>query len=302
MKYQKLILLLLCIIVITVVYYYTNNKSSAPEKQAVLKESKPVNGKTPGVTGFNVLGARRTANMMGYEDTTASPVLMKYLDFIPQAPGNLLDLGCAFGFAIEQMLAIDKKEPFLKQRHEKIIAVDMSREHLDRVAAATPADLVETVLMHFPNIESSQSRKAFSPGTLGATYAGLVFHYMNPNELSRGLKLLFAATAPGGRVYASVNSAFISPQLLEDFQRRKKDPKDTYPGWYPDLSDSSVSEKIRSTMPKSVCGIKIKFLHIFDEETLSGYFQHAGFRVIESFYFTRSKTLPMKLLGIVAQK
>jgi SAM-dependent methyltransferase len=301
-KYQKLILLLLCFTVIAVVYYYTNNKSSAPEKQARLKEGKLAQGKASGSSDYNAFGARRTANMMGYEDTTASPVLRKYLDFIPKASGNMLDLGCAFGFAIEQMLAIDRKEPFLKQRHEKIIAVDMSREHLDRVAAATPADIVETVLMHFPNIESSQSRKTFSPGTLGATYAGLVFHYMNPNELVRGLKLLFDATAPGGRVYASVNSAFISPQLLEDFQRRKKDPKNKYPGWYPDLSDKSVPEKIRSTMPRSVCGIKIKYLHIFDEETLSRYLEQAGFRVIESFYFIRSKTLPMKLLGIVAEK
>lgn len=299
MKYQKLLLLLLCITIAAVVYVYRVNRGSAPDRQPALKEQKPVTGKTP---GFNALGARRTANMMGYEDTIVSPVLRKYLDFIPQARGNLLDLGCSFGFAIGQMLAIDKKEPFLKQRHEKIIAVDMSREHLDSVAASSPADLVETVLMHFPNMDSPQSRTAFSPGTLGATYAGLVLHYLNPDELSRGLRLLFDATAPGGRVYASVNSSYISTQLLEDFQRRKRDPKDTYPGWYPDLSDSSVPEKIRSTMPKSVCGIKIKFLHIFDEETLSRYFEQAGFRVIESFYFTRSKTLPMKMLGIVVEK
>jgi SAM-dependent methyltransferase len=302
LKYHKLILLLLCIIVIAAIYACTDNKSSVPDKHAVIKESKPVNRIIPGSSGFTALGARRTANMMGFEDTTVSPVLSKYLDFIPQAPGNLLDLGCAFGFAIEQMLAIEDKYPFLKKHHRKIIAVDMSQEHLDRVAAAKPAELVETVLMHFPNLDSPQSRKAFSPNSLGAIYAGLVLHYLSPDELTRGLKLLFDATAPGGRVFASVNSAYISPQLLEDFQRRKKDLRDEYPGWYPDLSDNTVPEKIRSTMPKSVCGIKIKFLHIFDEETLSRYFRQAGFRIIESFYFTRSKTLPMKLLGIIAQK
>jgi SAM-dependent methyltransferase len=239
---------------------------------------------------------------MGYEDTTVNALLGKYLDFIPRAPGNLLDLGCAFGFAVEQILTIDKRENFLRQHHRKIIAVDMSPEHLERVAHDTPPELVETVLMHFPNIKSSRSRKAFSPGTLGATYAGLVVHYLNPDELTRGLKLLYAATAPGGRVYASANSAFISPALLEDFQRRKKDPKDRFPGWYPDLFDPSLPEKIRSTMPKSICGIKIKFLHVFDEETLSRYFQQAGFRVVETCYFPRSKTIPMKILGIIAEK
>jgi len=298
MRCLKLFFMLICFTGTALVYGSPDNMSSTTEKQPASKERKPVTANT----GYNALGARRTANMMGYEDTEVNMVLRKYLIFMPQAPGNLLDLGCAFGFATGQMLGIERKNPFLKQRDRKIIAVDMSRQHLDRVAADTPAELVETVLMHFPKMDSTQSKKAFSPGTIGATYAGLVLHYLNPDELTRGLKLLFDATAPGGRVYASVNSAFISQTLLEDFQSRKKNPADAYPGWYPDLFASSVPEKIRSSMPKSVCGIKIKYLHIFDEETLSRYFEQAGFHVIESFYFIRSKSLPMKLLGIVAEK
>jgi hypothetical protein len=92
------------------------------------------------------------------------------------------------------------------------------------------------------------------------------------------------------------------PALQEDFQRRKQNPADAFPGWYPDLFDKSVPEKIRSTMPKSICGIKIAFLHVFDDETLTLYFKKAGFRVIEYFYFPRSKQIPMKLLGIIAEK
>jgi uncharacterized protein YkuJ len=41
---------------------------------------------------------------------------------------------------------------------------------------------------------------------------------------------------------------------------------------------------------------------VFDEETLARYFEKAGFRVVEHFYFTRNKKIPMKLLGIVAEK
>lgn len=173
-----------------------DKKSSAQEKQPVLKEHKTMTGKTPESTGYNVLGARRTANSMGYEDTAVNTVLRKYLDFIPQAPGNLLDLGCAYGFAVEQMLAIENKDNFLKQRHRKILAVDMSREQLDRMAADSPAELVETVMMHFPNIETEKCDKAFSPGSLGATYAGLILHYLNPDELTRGLKLYMMPLHP----------------------------------------------------------------------------------------------------------
>ena len=137
--------------------------------------------------------------------------------------------------------------------------------------------------MQFPNLASPQCIKAFAPDSLGATYAGLLLHYLNPNELTQGLKLLNDATAPGGRVYASVNSAFISQSLLEDFQRRKQNPADPFPGWYPNLFASSVPIKVQNDMPRSVCGMKITFLYVFDEDTLSRYFENAGFSVVEHF-------------------
>jgi len=302
MKYFKYYILLIVLICAAALYLYMIKAGPSLQQQPVVNARKPTKDKASQSSDFKVSGARRTANYMGYEDTEVSPVLKKYLDFVPQAPGNLLDLGCAWGFAIQQILALEKQAPFLKPRNRKIIAIDMSQEHINLVSARTPAELVETLTMHFPNIESQKCREAFSPDTLGATFAGLVFHYLNPDELTRGLKLLFDATAPGGRVYASVNSAFIMPALLEDFQRRKKNPADKYPGWYPNFNDNSVPEKIRSTMPKSICGIKIALLHVFDEETLSRYFKQAGFHVIEHFYFNRSKVIPMKLLGIVAEK
>ncbi len=275
--------------------WYLTAAGPATQKQQPVKASVMDKKKSSQNPGFTVSGARRTANMMGYEDTEVNPLLRKYLDFIPHAPGNLLDLGCAWGFTVQQILVIEKKTPFLRPRNRKIIAVDMNREHLERVASDSDTELIETLAMHFPNVETEQCKKEFSPSTLGATYAGLLFHYLNPDELTRGLKLLFEATASGGRVYASVNSAFIMPALQEDFQRRKQNPADAFPGWYPDLFDSSVPEKIRSTMPKSICGIKIAFLHVFDDETLTRYFEKAGFRVIEYFYFPRSKQIPMKL-------
>jgi len=114
--------------------------------------------------GFAVSGARRTANMMGYEDTEVNPVLRKYLDFIPHAPGNLLDLGCAWGFTVQQILAIENKTPFLRPRNRKLIAVDMNREHLERVASDSNTELVETLAMHFPNVETEQCKKKILSG------------------------------------------------------------------------------------------------------------------------------------------
>ena len=309
MKLMKFSILLLILSIAILAYMYLKKAGTETKMQTAIKNQsglvqtppKPTNN-TAKNYNYTIQGARRTDNLMGYEDTEVNQLLNKYLEFVPQAPGNLLDLGCAWGFAIQKMLAIEKQINFLKVNKRKIIALDMDQKHIEQVAATTPPELVEPIFMHFPKLTSPQCIKAFSPDSLGATYAGLLLHYLNPDELTQGLKLLYDATAPGGRVYASVNSAFIAQSLLEDFHRRKQNPGDPFPGWYPDLFDSSVPLKVRNDMPKSVCGMEIKYLHVFDEDTLSRYFENAGFRVVESFYFNRNKMIPMKLLGVVAEK
>ena len=303
----KLVTLFALVIIVSLLcfgalYMYFAKAGPTMVKQMPPKSPAKAAEKSPRQYNYTVQGARRTANLMGYEDTEINLLLQKYLDFVPQAPGNLLDLGCAWGFAIQQVLAREIQNPFLKPHSRRILAVDLNQEHLDRIAASTPRELVEIIYMHFPYIKSPQDRRAFSHDSIGATYAGLLLHYLNPDELTEGLKLLYDSTAPGGRVFASVNSAFLSKSLGEDFLRRKQNPADPFPGWYPNVFDNSVPEKVRNEMPKSVCGMEIKFLHVFDEETLSRYFEKAGFKVVEHFYFSRSKMIPMKLLGVIAEK
>jgi len=309
MKLMKISIILLSLSIAILSYIYLTKAGIDTEMQTTMKVrgglTKTSPAKTENTAKHNnstMPGLRKTENQMGYEDTEINTLLQKYLEFIPQSPGNLLDLGCAWGFAIQKVLAIEKQTNFLTVNKRKIIAVDMDQKHIEQVAATTPPELVEPITVHFPNLTSPQCIKAFSPDSLGATYAGLLLHYLNPNELTQGLKLLYDATAPGGRVYASVNSAFISQSLLEDFQRRKQNPVDPFPGWYPNVFDSSVPVKVRNDMPRSVAGMKITFLHVFDEETLARYFEKAGFSVVEHFYFKRNKMIPMKLLGVVAEK
>ncbi len=81
---------------------------------------------------------RTTANQMGFEDTEANDFLKKFLNFAPAAPGHLMDLGCAKGFAIQEMLALEAKKPFLRPRNKKIFAVDMGKEHIESVAKKHP--------------------------------------------------------------------------------------------------------------------------------------------------------------------
>jgi hypothetical protein len=241
MKFLKLFIALASLVCAVSVYMYMTKVGTETKNSSILT-------KTPQVKAENTAnhyngampGMKNTYNQMGYEDTEINLLLQKYLEFIPHAPGKLLDLGCAWGFAIQQVLTIEKQIPFLKQHNRNIIAIDLEQKHLDQVAANTPPEMVETINMHFPNCDSQQCIKTFAPESLGATYAGLFLHYLNPAELTQGLKLLYDATATECGVYASVNSAFIAQLLAEDFLRRKKNPDEPFPGWYPNVLDKSV--------------------------------------------------------------
>lgn len=302
MKCIQLIIMLICLVCTGLFCFNMAAAQSPVTMPPSQKASGSVSEKSPMGTMGSMKSLKRTANKMGYEDTETNQLLKKYLDFAPQSPGNLLDLGCAWGYAVQEILGIEKQTPFLKPHNRKIIAIDMSQEHINHVAVTTSPELVETLVMRFPSLGSPQCKKAFSPNSLGATYAGLVFHYLSPDELTKGLNLLFDATAPGGRVYASVNTPYLSQSLLEDFLHRKKDLKEPFPGWYPNILDSAVPEKVRNDMSRASCGKETTFLHVFDNETMQRYFEDAGFSVVEHFYFMRNEVFRMKLLGIIAEK
>ncbi len=235
---------------------------------------------------------RVTTNRMGFEDIAINDLLKKFLDFAPLAPGNLMDLGCAQGFAIKQVLSLEAKAPFLRPNKRKILAIDMGKEHIEYVAKNTPSDLVLPIQMRFPATKESDVKRYFAPGTVGAVYAGLMVHYLSGPDLRQGLELLFKSVALGGRIYLSANSPFESQNMEKDFMHRKNVLKEEYPGWY---ENRMLPERIRDKIPN--------FIHVFDEETLSRYVTDAGFKLIDSYYFARGAgMITKKLLGVIAEK
>jgi len=238
---------------------------------------------------------RATANQMGFEDTEVNDLLQKFLDFAPVAPGHLMDIGCAKGFAIQQIVSLETKKPFLKPNKRKIIAIDMSRKHIRDISTHFPSDLVEPFPMRFPVVKSPDAKKHFAPDTIGAVYAGLVLHYLDGPELREGLGLLFKSLAPGGRLYASVNSPFETFAITEEFLHRKNIIKEEYPGWFKNFDKTILPEFIRDQIPD--------FIHVFDIDTMTGYAKDAGFTMIDCYYFSRGpKKMTKKLLGFIVEK
>jgi len=266
--------------------------------QCVAEDTKPNTarpmgkGQNPGKVEIKL---RPTANQMGFEDTAVNDLLQKFLDFAPVAPGHLMDIGCAKGFTIQQIVSLEARKPFLKPHKRKIFAVDMSKKHVRHIANNFPRDLVEPFQMRFPVAESPDARKHFAPDTIGAVYAGLVLHYLDGPELREGLGLLFKSLVPGGRLYASVNSPLDSAVKSKEFFHRKDILKEEYPGWFKTYDKTMLPEFIRDQIPD--------YIHLFDVDTLTGYAKDAGFNVIECDYFPRGTGMMMKkLLGIIAEK
>jgi predicted SAM-dependent methyltransferase len=242
----------------------------------------------PSLKPIDASAFKVTANNMGFEDIVVNDLPEKYLAFVPSSKGHLMDIGCAWGFAIDQVLKIEKSSPFLLPAHRKIFAVDMGKEHLEAIGRRMPPGIVQTVEMKFPLVETAGSREAFTPDSLGAVYAGLVLHYLNGDALRQGLKLLYAAMIPGGRLYVSTGSAKdLPPKLANEFKQRKdKNVRD--PGWFPDIKSVPAG---RSTPD---------YINVFDQDTMAGYLTEAGFTVKETFYFKRANA--MTLLATIAEK
>jgi SAM-dependent methyltransferase len=248
----------------------------------------------PQTHGYGPIKLRPTANRMGFEDTAVNELLQKFLDFAPAAPGHLMDIGCAYGFVIEKILSLEAKKSFLSPQKRKIFAIDMGKEHIKHISQNTPGDLVKPFQMYFPPAKTSDVKNCFVPDSLGAVYAGLVLHFLNGPELRQGLGLLYKSIAPGGRIYASVNSPLDSPSMTKTFLHRKNVLKEEYPGWFENYS-AMLPEFIRDQVPD--------FIHAFDKDTLTRYVKDAGFNVINCYYFNRTAGMKMmKLLCIIAEK
>jgi predicted SAM-dependent methyltransferase len=100
--------------------------------------------------------------------------------------------------------------------------------------------------MHFLNQDSQKIKEVFSPNSLGAIYAGLIFPYLSDTELTQGLKPLYQATAPAGRIYILVEIPSVPPSISQTFLRREKDVDEPYPGWFPNVGYGPyIPEQVR---------------------------------------------------------
>ncbi len=230
---------------------------------------------------------QRTLNKTGMGTRYRDAMADAGIAFSKHRQQPVLDIGCGFGNVTIPLLA----------QGNKVIANDISQEHLDAVLAAAPAHAKARLTLalgafpHQPRLERASITSVISCWT---------FNFMAGVELEKAAQKLFAAVVPDGKVYISAHSPYLKylSKFIPEFERRRAEG-DRYPGWIDKMRAYAEPEHIEN-LPES--------MHFFDSTVLRRVFFEAGFVVEYSDYFRRADvTEAMALdgrenIGLIARR
>ena len=232
-------------------------------------------------------GRIATKNQMGFMFTELSGVSPKFIKACKDHHDKVVDIGCAYGVVTL---------PSLKHTDAKVIAFDLSDEHLKILKESAPTEKLsqlQTVQGKFPDgIE-------FEDNSIDAMHSCFVFHFISGKDTERAFNKIFKALKPGGKFYlntASVYLVFIK-SILSDYEE-KAAKGDRWPGEITNL---------KPFVPESDLPHAPDFFNVYKIEQLQQELQRAGFEIDESFYYDveQPKLLASDgkgLIGIIASK
>lgn len=201
---------------------------------------------------------RETLNKMGYMNLDPDWIQIQFFEFLPQAKGPGLDIGCAYGVVTLEAL----------KRGYSMIAVDMEKGHLDVVQSEAKKNGWEKnlncICARFPEGVD------LSANSVGAVMLSKLIHFLKGRELEEGFKKIHHWLKPGGKVIMSSMTPFWKTQvdLLPEYQRRKA-AGEKWPG------EVKVPEKLHAlftgTLPLE--------MHMLEAEILERELRNIGFRI-----------------------
>ena len=124
--------------------------------------------------------------------------LEKFLSLAPKKPGNLLDVGCAFG----------KDTAFLQSKGREAIGVDLSEAFIERAKKV------------YPNLEFKQMDVLsldFPDQTFSAIWSNAVLHHLKDDDVTTALMEFYRVLTEGGIFAASFKKGKGSEEIIEKF-------------------------------------------------------------------------------------
>lgn len=199
---------------------------------------------------------------MGWASTELSELSRAFVEFAPQAPGPVLDIGGAPGFAVRAALAAGAG---------RAIANDLDAALF---TALDPGDPRVTIKPgRFPRALH------FEPESLGAIHASSVLHFLTPLQLAEGFRAVARWLRAGGRLFVQGSTPYQAPfeSFVEEFERRRAQGQ-RWPGWL-EKAGAYAAHRQMGQMPRS--------LHLLDEETLARAAREVGLTVERAWLYRR---------------
>ena len=203
-------------------------------------------------------GIRPTANNMGWSSDVLNQISQEFVHFAAQYKFPVLDIGAAYGVATIPAL----------EAGARVVANDISTEHLDELQRRTPSHLLErltTIPGKFPG------ELDFPPESFDAVHASQVLHFLTPEEVVAGLEASYRWLRPGGRLFILAATPYQATHIgfAPEFEKRKADGE-RWPGMIENVREYNTHWSADLTTP---------WLHVFDDDVLAAAVRGAGFEV-----------------------
>ncbi len=240
--------------------------------------SQPVQNPNNTSVEASVDGGRfATLNKMGWIVNDLDEVSSKFLDDLSHE-SKVLEIGAGFGFVSQKAL----------EKGATVYVNDLDKRHLEIFKASVPAKYENQVILTPGKFPSSFKIKT---GSLDSILAQRVLHFLSPEEMDRGLKIMHDLLKDGGKVYVTIDSPYSKTweSFISEYELRKSG-EERYPGLF----------KIK--------GVKTA-QNLMDLEVAVKRFKEAGFKVEEGIYlnnaskfFNEIRLDGREVVGIIAYK
>ncbi|MEZ5459456.1 MAG: methyltransferase domain-containing protein [Steroidobacteraceae bacterium] len=216
-------------------------------------------------------GAIPTLNGTGFMLEALDEYALAFIDAAAHSPGEVLDIGCAYGVATLAAL----------ERGARVCASDMERAHLALLEQRVPTGQrarLRTQVGVLPDID-------FPPGSFDAILASRVLHFLDGETLPRAVAAIARWLRPGGRVFLVADTPYMPSwsEIVPQYEDRKRAGA-RWPGYIADF---------RRYTAKRADGLGPQFLNTLDPDLLARECEAAGLVVERAGWFGMQRLGPV---------
>lgn len=233
-----------------------------------------------------------TMNKMGSMVMNLSMVSQEFIMDSKNLTGDdlVLDIGCCYGVVTLEVLEKSKC---------RVAALDLEKKHLQEMTRSITetqkvnSKRVNLIWGKFPNVFS------FKENSLSLIHSSHCLQFLKGEDIVQGLKKCFAALVPGGKIYVTTTSIYLSwlKSFIPCYKKRVND-NIGWPGeienfldYAPDIAKDTISN----------------FFHVLTKQELKTILSDIGFIIEKCFYYDVDSPRVIaedekEMIGIIARK